>query len=133
MKAVFLHAGLTVADLDVSANWYSSVFELKEVKRFEKEELDIKGAVLSNDNLTVELLQPGNIRPAGYIPEHMPDTLAEALQQRGNNHFALTVLDLQSFTERLLSLSVPMYTELKENGIVFCVDPDGSLIEVKQG
>ena len=39
------HVGLTVSDLDRAVDWYRTNFGFEETRRFDKPELEIKGAI----------------------------------------------------------------------------------------
>jgi methylmalonyl-CoA/ethylmalonyl-CoA epimerase len=123
-----VHIGISVADLENSIRWYNEVFGFKEIKRFEKKELEIKGATLSNGEIIIEALMPYHLveKPA------MPLSLLKALQLQGLNHVAINVPDIKALFKKLKSLKVTLLTELLEDRLFFCYDPDGVLLEIKQ-
>jgi len=124
----FAHIGLTVKDLDVSINWYSLIFGFKEVKRFEKKELEIKGALIANGDMNIELLMPNKL-----IKNTIEISgLTEALRYQGLNHFALFVDDVKTLFDKMKSEKKSLLTELIDKRFFFCIDPDGTKIEVKQ-
>lgn len=123
----FAHIGISVADLKTSIAWYAKWFHLSVVKEFAKEEFEIKGALLSNDNFSIEILQPHrlvkNTTPAASLPE--------ALRSQGNNHFSIAVSNIAELYASLEEEGVKPLTELIDGRFFFCTDPDGTLIEVK--
>ena len=124
----FEHAGVTVTDIDEAVAWYGASFGFEETRRFEKAELQIKGATLQLGDDVLELLEP-------YHPEPDPRTggsLEALLARVGANHFALNVDDASAAYEKLRADGTEMVTELLEGRFFFCRDPFGTLIEVRQ-
>ena len=124
----FVHTGISVTDLERSIAWYKDIFGFEEVKRFEKPDLEIKGAALKRGDCVLEILEP-------YKPQTISNsekTIAGVLQKIGANHFAISVEDVQSFYSELKSKNVDLVSEIKGNKFFFCRDPDGTVIEVRQ-
>ncbi len=124
-----LHFGISVVDLERTVKWYKENFGFKEVRRFENLDFEIKAAVLELNGFTLEAIQPDT-------PDHMPEggnSLKEQLRKTGVNHFALSSDELISFYDRLKANNVELVTDIIDNRLFFCKDPDGTLIEVKQG
>ena len=122
------HAGVTVSDLDEAVAWYAASFGFEETRRFEKAELQIKGATLQLGDGVLELLEP-------YDPESDPragGSLEALLARVGANHFALNVDDVSVAYEKLRGERAELVTELLEEKFFFCRDPFGTLIEVRQ-
>lgn len=122
------HIGISVSDLDSAIKWYKEIFGFAEEKRFEKEVFEIKGAIISKDEIVIELLMPYQITRKNK----MPLSLIEALRSRGLNHISIAVEDIKNFFNKLKSHDVIIITELIDNRFFFCCDPDGTLIEIKQ-
>src|SRR6185295_9235892 len=51
------HVALTVKDLSVSLPFYSELFDLKEVKRFQRDDMGATGVWLQCENIIIELWQ----------------------------------------------------------------------------
>jgi len=124
----FSHIGLTVKDMDITINWYKEMFGFKEVKRFEKKELEIKGALIANADMNIELLMPEKL-----IKKSIDNSgLAEALRYQGLNHFAVNVDDIKVLYDKMKKNNVLLLTDLIDERFFFCIDPDGTKIEIKQ-
>src|SRR4030042_5924537 len=113
----FAHIGLSVKDLDTAINWYKDMFGFKEVKRFEKKELEIKGALIANGDMNIELLMPFTL-----IKNKMEISgLAEALRYHGLNHFAVNVDDIKVLYNKMKSENVSLLTGLIDERFFFCI------------
>ncbi len=124
----FEHFGISVTSLDRSVTWYETNFGFTLVKEFEKEEFCIKGASLQLGNDFLEVLEP-------YSPDAAAGSgtdLVTQLQRTGANHLALQVDDVKAAFEELSRNGVPLVTDLIDNRYFFCLDPDETLIEVRQ-
>lgn len=122
------HTGITVADIDGAVDWYRTNFGFEETRRFDKPELELKGATMQLGEDYLELLQP-------YAPAPVTGangSLVALLKTPGVNHLALNVDDVTGAYDRLRENGVEFVTELLESRYFFCRDPFGSLIEVKQ-
>lgn len=125
----FQHVGISVADLDRAVAWYRENFGFEEIKRFDKPELEIRGAAMKLNDHTLEVLQPYTPAPA-----HAPgDGLTGALRALGANHLAIAVDNIAECLDRFRSRNVRIVGELIDGRFFFCTDPDGTLIEVRQG
>ncbi|MBN2544867.1 MAG: VOC family protein [Spirochaetes bacterium] len=124
----FAHIGLSVKDMEIAINWYKDFFGFKEIKRFEKKELEIKGALISNGNMNIELLMPEKL--VKNLIEY--SGLKETLRFQGLNHFAVNVDDIKVLYDKMMSEKVTLLTELIDDRLFFCLDPDGTKIEIKQ-
>ncbi|MBN1798941.1 MAG: VOC family protein [Spirochaetales bacterium] len=122
------HIAISTADLDGAVKWYKQFFGFAEIKRFEKQEFEIKGALLSNGSITIELLLPYKL---DKNPTR-PSTLAEALRAQGLNHISLNVDDLKDLFLRMRDNGECLITEIVSGRFFFCCDPDGTLIEIRQ-
>ena len=127
--ARFVHTGLSVADLDRSLQWYGRHFGGAVTKRFEKPDLEIRGAVVAFEGGSVELLEVR--RP--WELQRSNGSLVEELRNVGTNHIAFCVQDCAACRERLVEAGSEMVTPLLGGVMFFCKDPDGTLVEVKQG
>jgi len=125
----FIHVGLTVSDLNRSVDWYNTYFGFKEIKRFEKEVLEIKAAaVISLGAAQIELIQPQS--PMSMDAPN--GSLIEALRPKGANHIAIGVDDIEECYLQLTKNGARMITEIMGGKMFFCEDPDGTVIEVKR-
>jgi methylmalonyl-CoA/ethylmalonyl-CoA epimerase len=128
-KSEFQHVGISVADLDRSVRWYTTLFGFTETKRFRKDELEITGAVLQLGAMTLEVLAPFTpVAPA--LP---PPSLVEQLRKVGTNHIAVTVSDLVLCRERIAAAGCRMIGPVVDGRFFFCSDPDGVVLEIRKG
>jgi catechol 2,3-dioxygenase-like lactoylglutathione lyase family enzyme len=123
------HPGISVADLDRAVAWYSKHFGFREAKRFEKADMEIKGAAMVLGERALEILQP--YRPSAA--RAAAGTLAEELARIGANHIAIAVGNIGECFEDLKRSGAVFVTGLIDRRVFFCKDPDGTLIEVRQG
>ncbi|MBN8219171.1 MAG: VOC family protein [Spirochaetes bacterium] len=121
------HFGICVRDLDATVKWYRKHLGFTEVKRFERAELEIQGALLSLPGGFIEVLSP--LHPAMAAREGL---LVHQLQKLGANHFAVAVDDVKAAFRRMKALPLPYQSELVDGRFFFCKDPEGTLIEIKQ-
>ena len=124
----FEHFGISVSFLERSIKWYETNFGCTLVRKFEKEGFGIKGASLKLGNDLLEILEP-------YIPDRAPcagNDIVSRLQKTGSNHIALQVDDVRGAFESLSANKVALVTDLIDNRYFFCLDPDETLIEVRQ-
>jgi catechol 2,3-dioxygenase-like lactoylglutathione lyase family enzyme len=128
-KSSITHIGISVADLDASLKWYKEHFGFEETRRFTKPEFEMKGAALSDGRIGLEVIMPSVPVKRAAVPA----SLAEALRQCGANHLALDVDDVTVCYERLRSAGAQLITEIIGGRFFFCADPDGTLLEVRQG
>jgi len=128
MQTELAHFGISVANLDESVSWYEDNFGAREIKRTYKEDFGLTIALLELGDFHLELLQPD--RPERIVS--IEGTLQELLQRIGTSHIALSVTDIKGVYEKLKSNGVELVTELIEERLFFCRDPNGVLIEVKQ-
>ena len=123
-----VHFGISVSDLERSIQWYCKHFGFKEVKRFEKPELQIKGAALVLGDSALEILEP--TQPA--TPDKTEGSLVQHLQKTGANHLALNVDNIMECYERLKQENVTIVSDLIGGRFFFCKDPDQTLLEIRQ-
>ena len=123
------HIGVTVSDLDRSINWYETNFGSKLVRRFDKPGLKLKGATLELADSAIELLAP-------YEPKQVEEKTGDLiswLKEPGANHFAFATLDINAFHAKLKQNNVTFVTDFSPgSGYFFCLDPDKTLIEIKE-
>ena len=122
------HIGLCVRDLDKTLAWYAKWFGFIEVKRFEKPEFEVKGAVISLAGQSIEILAPYNpvvsfVETAGIV---------KTLAHLGLNHMAIGVDDVAKLYLDLKASGISMVTELVDGRFFFCRDPDGTVLEIKR-
>jgi len=128
MQTELAHIGISVVNLDEALNWYKDNFGAQEVKRTYKEDLRLTIALLELGNLHLELLQPDRPEQTTSIK----GTLEKLLQRVGTSHIAFSVSNVKGMYDKLKSDGVELVTELIEERLFFCRDPNGVLIEVKQ-
>jgi catechol 2,3-dioxygenase-like lactoylglutathione lyase family enzyme len=121
------HIGISVADLDRSVAWYRSHFGFSEAKRFRKEAFEISGAVLQLGGMILEVLAP--FVPAPPAPQ--AGSLVEQLRRTGVNHIAINVADLPACREQRRASRASLLTEIIDGRFFFCIDPDGTVLEVR--
>ena len=124
-----LHVGISVADLERSVAWYAKNFGFTEVKRFVKNEREIRAAVMQLGDATLEIIAP-------FRPEPAPPratSLTEQLRRTGVNHIAIRVDDPAACYNRLADAGCAMLSPLIEGRFFFCADPDGTVLEIKNG
>jgi lactoylglutathione lyase len=127
----FDHVGLSVADLDAQAAWYSRAFGLRESTPFAIPPLDLRGTFLIGEHgLAIELLER-----AGSVPGIQAANQAEALLTRGYGHICIRVDDVDALHGRLLSAGAvermpPQAAPEPGVRMSFVSDPEGNLIEL---
>nr|VFJ56519.1 MAG: Catechol 2,3-dioxygenase [Candidatus Kentron sp. FM]VFJ56586.1 MAG: Catechol 2,3-dioxygenase [Candidatus Kentron sp. FM]VFK11312.1 MAG: Catechol 2,3-dioxygenase [Candidatus Kentron sp. FM] len=124
----FLHPGISVTDIERTMDWYTRHFGFKVTKQFEKEELEIKGAVLELDGFTLEVLAPFEPK----VREKTQGPLSHHLRNTGTNHLALATDDIAGCFERFQREGIEIVSPLLDGRLFFCKDPDQTLIEIKQ-
>lgn len=128
MQTEVAHIGISVVNLDEAVNWYEDNFGAQEVKRTYKGDLGLTIALLELGDFHLELLQPDRPEQTTTIE----GTLQELLQRVGTSHIALSVSDVRGVYEKLKSNGAELVTELIEERLFFCRDPNGLLIEVRE-
>jgi catechol 2,3-dioxygenase-like lactoylglutathione lyase family enzyme len=113
----------------MAVNWYCQNFGFSEQKRFAKQEFEISGAVLTNEDTMLELLEP--FHPILKNNKDVKD-LTSLLRKTGLNHIAIQVNDLKKTYDTLQEQNTPLITNIISNQFFFCLDPDGIPLEVKQ-
>jgi catechol 2,3-dioxygenase-like lactoylglutathione lyase family enzyme len=121
------HIGLVVSDLQKTKNWYKKFFNFKETKILEKKEFEFNGVLISNGEITIELLKPYKIIEKPKPPKN----IIEILRYQGLNHIAINVDNINDFFLKMKTSGF-LLTELFDNRFFFCTDPDGTIIEIKQ-
>ncbi len=122
------HFGISVRDIENSIKWYKENFGFELTREFDKPDLEITGATIKLGDIILEILQP-------YSPKTFTtkdNSLITLLQKLGANHFALSVGDITSVYQKLKRNKVKFVTELIDNKMFFCQDPDDTLIEIRQ-
>ena len=71
MRLKFEHVGISTRNLDRAVAWYRDVFGFEEVRRYEKADLEIKGALLKSGDCCLEILEP-------YTPEELGPKISTA-------------------------------------------------------
>jgi catechol 2,3-dioxygenase-like lactoylglutathione lyase family enzyme len=125
------HVGLSVADLDIAADWYGSALGFQVEFLFQLPVL--RGAMIVNPaGLRLELLERSGSRDSGRATD--PNA---ALLTRGWGHIALEVEDLDETYLRLLAAGAsgvwdPRPSPQPGVRMAFLHDPEGNLIELIQ-
>lgn len=125
------HVGLSVADLESQADWYSRALGLRQATPFEIAPLELRGVFLVGEHgLAIELLER-----RGSVPGlRAPDT-ATALLTQGYGHVCLRVTDVDGLHARLLDAGAsermaPQSAPEAGVRMSFVADPEGNLIEL---
>ena len=126
---LLIHIGISVSNLDCAIDWYCRNFGFAEQKRFTKQEIEISGAVLTNEDTILELLAPFHPIPEDH--KEVKD-LTSLLRKTGLNHIAIQVNDLKKIYDNLQEQNTPLITHIISDRFFFCLDPDGTPLEVKQ-
>jgi catechol 2,3-dioxygenase-like lactoylglutathione lyase family enzyme len=129
MSARFEHAGCGVSDIERASVWYTKWFGFKEVKRFDKPELKLKGAVLQTDGGVLELLQAHSVVQNNIKQEDV--ALSDVIAKPGNGHIALSVESAQNTYDALVLEKENVLTDMIDGRFFFVRDPDGNVIEVR--
>ena len=130
-EAKFEHIGITVRDIEKTVKWYKDIFGFEEIRKFDKPDLELKGAVIKLGDFSIELLQPYKVGEKFYAENGL--LLKNLLHKIALTHLALSVSDINSTYKKLKESSIAFITEIVDLKYFFCKDPDGFLIEVKQG
>ncbi|MEK6646267.1 MAG: VOC family protein [Candidatus Firestonebacteria bacterium] len=131
-EAKFEHIGLTVRDIEKAIGWYKDNFGIEEIKRFDKPDLELKGAVIKLGDFLIEFLQPYTTSMENQ-KSNTKNQICEILHEIKLVHFSLSVADINSTYRKLKENNIEFITEIFDSRYFFCKDPDGFLIEVKQG
>lgn len=127
----FDHVGLSVADLDAQASWYSNALGLEKDAPFEVVSLQLRGMFLTGPSgIAIELLQ----RAGSHTGLQAPNP-AEALLTQGYGHICLRVVDVDSLHAQLLAAGAtermaPQQSPEPGVRMSFVADPEGNLIEL---
>ena len=122
------HTGIIISNLTRSVKWYVNYFGFKEIKRFDKPELEIKGATLQLNSYFLELIEP-RIK---QNRDNKEEPLEKLLQKVNTSHIALSTDNIQKSYLNLEENKVKMVTKIIENKFFFIKDPDGVLIEIRK-
>jgi lactoylglutathione lyase len=125
------HVGLSVGDLDASAEFYSRAFGFAPQLEFELAPHPIRGLMLRHETgMRLELFQRD-----GSTAGIQGATPIEALGVRGYGHFAFAAPDIDSVFARALESGASPVLEpapSPEPGVrfAFLADPEGNLVEL---
>jgi catechol 2,3-dioxygenase-like lactoylglutathione lyase family enzyme len=122
------HTGIIVSDVYKSSQWYINNLGFKEIKKFYKEQLRIKGATLQLNDFYLELIEP----TTKHYPKKNFSPLDRLLEKIGTSHIAFSTEDVNLAYNNLKEDKVEMVTALIENRFFFCRDPDQNLLEIRQ-
>jgi lactoylglutathione lyase len=126
------HVGLSVADLDAQAAWYSNVLGLTVSTPFELPSLGIRGVFVvdPDEHWAIELLCREGSRAGSRAPD-----ASTALLTQGYGHICLRVPDVDAVFDRLLAAGATERMSPRpapEPGVrmAFVADPEGHLMEL---
>jgi len=131
MRVGFDHVGLSVADLDAAAGFYTSAFGFERQLAFELSPHPIRGVMLAHPGgFRLELFEH-----SASVPGLRAATPIEAHATRGYSHFALTAPDIdEAFAAALAAGARPVIEPRPspEPGVrfAFMADPEGNLVEL---
>jgi len=127
----FDHVGLSVADLNAMANWYSKAFGFNIVQPFEVPPIGLKGMfVIGDDGVAIELLQrEGSSRPSTFA------SVPEMAGAQGFGHIAFRVDNVDSVHDHLVALGAisimsPRPAPVADSRMAYVADPEGNLLEL---
>lgn len=127
----FDHVGLSVADLNGMANWYSKAFGWKIAQPFEVPPIGLKGMfVVGDDGVAIELLQRvDSTRPVSF------DSVPTMAGSQGYGHIALRVSDVDALHDHLVGLGAasimsPRPAPVADSRMAYVADPEGNFIEL---
>jgi len=125
------HAGVSVADLDRSLQWYCAALGLTPGFRFEVPPIGLRGAfALGDGGAGVELLEM-----AGAVPGAPKTDPPSANAIHGFNHVCFHVADLDAAYVRAIAHGAVAVWDPRESPepamrMAYVTDPDGNLIEL---
>lgn len=121
MITAYLHAGITVRDLERARRFYSDLLGLKEIPR---PDLGFPGAWYAVGACELHLMVPSEDRPAGEPPGLFAGRV---------RHLALAVSGWEDLLTRLKTANVSLQESRSAPGgrrRVFVKDPDGNVLEL---
>ncbi len=135
MILAFAHPGLVVPDLEAACEFYSAMFGFQSIseegwsaddaadRAIGSEGSACRGLLMAGHNCHLELWE--------YSAPEQVDTRPSQLgpHQQGIRHLAFYVEDCAAEHQRLLSLGGQVLGE-PVNGVVYCRDPFGNIIEL---
>lgn len=117
----YLHAGVTVGDLERARRFYGELLGLKEILR---PDFGFPGAWYAVGDLQLHLMVPPEEQPAGDSPTGFAGRV---------RHLALGVTGWEALVARLRAEGVPVRNSAPAPGYprrVFVKDPDGNVLEL---
>ncbi|WP_455277610.1 VOC family protein [[Eubacterium] cellulosolvens] len=130
------HVAITVENLDKAIDFYSDVFGFSLLKKKEKSELGITYALLQNDNLRIELIEPLTINSVKENIEENQDLVTKLCDGKGLNHLSIKVKNLNEIVDKLEKKGAKKIAELgSKDGsskLIFYADIEGNMIELIQ-
>jgi catechol 2,3-dioxygenase-like lactoylglutathione lyase family enzyme len=114
---------LNVTDAEASARWYSDVFGLKQVNRFDRPNFDQR--ILDGERLIVELVQ---LKPAGPAANESALGFTKAGYLMPN--FDAAVLEWRRKKVRFFGDGAVFHDAALGLHVVQLLDPDGNIVQV---
>ncbi len=122
-------SAIVVKNLDSSAKWYQSVFDLKLKGHMKDENAGYNIFILESPSLTIELLELKN----SFNPKNLLKDKPEGTQLQGFFKIGFKVADIDACLKHFadLNISVPgIWSDSKTQKRNFIVsDPDGNLVQ----
>ena len=136
------HVGFVVKDLEVSLNFYEKILGLSIYKRF-IEEGDFISNLTGIDNVKLEwvklIIPEGGLIELLQYHSHPDSTYEKKIASNSNkigcSHVALTIDKLDDVYNRIIEhkyicKSPPLKSPDGNAKVLYCQDPDGSIIEL---
>lgn len=123
------HVGISVADMDVSINWYGDILGFTQVFRTFVSHINCDIAVLRNGSFEIELFHH---RDSRSLPKDRLHSDEDMITQ-GTKHMCFRVTELDSFVGKLRQKGVTIVMgpgTMGEIRFYYIADPSGVLIEL---
>ncbi len=124
MSTSYLHAGITVRNLERARRFYSELLGLQEISR---PDLGFPGAWYAVGACQLHLIVPPEDHPTGEVPGPFAGRV---------RHLAFAVSGWKELVKRLKAEGVPLRESPSVPGgssRVFVRDPDGNVLELVEG
>lgn len=128
----FDHLGLTVNNTEITLSWFGKHFGFEVVRRFDKPQLELRGATIKLNDVSIELLEPYKPLNKQINTAIKSIHLKDLLNDPGLPHYAINVRDVSVAHKNITEENPFCATEIFDSRFFFCTNPDGTLIEVRQ-